>query len=219
MTSHRGGAEFPIPFRNAPYNTHHIVSMDDFKTTNLSSYIRHNAHSINKAVHDASKERRTNQSVTCKLDPPFRLWLTEKETRRKDYIKFKFEKRGLNGHRPSSHLITKKELRNHHLRNEVDDYHLSQDVELCDNTVHPDHKLTTHPHANQYSAAAQRAQHSKSMSSLQSPLSKTPPNGMANSPSFTSKPAPTKNQVPSPTTLPPVGNGNRSPMEPKKSLW
>jgi hypothetical protein len=200
--------EFPVPFRNAPYHTHHIVGVDDFKTTNLSSFVRHQPHSINKAVYNASKERRSNQAITCKLDPPYRLWLTEKELRRKDYIKFKFEKRGLTGRRPNSHLVTKKELQAHHLRREVDDYHLSQDVELCDVAVHPDHKLSLVPHAVQYhDPELQKLEvHTKSLAHLKGPFSKTPPDGKS--------PGHSKSL----SKLPPVGS--KSPaVEPKKSLW
>ena len=141
--------EFPVPFRNAPFNTYHIVDAEDFKTTNLASYIRHQKHDIERTVYFASRERRANQALTCKLDPPYRLWLTEKESRQKDYIKFKFEKRGLQ--RPTSHLVTKKEIQAHHKHREIDDYHLSRQVEICEATLHPGHNLhNLFPHADVY---------------------------------------------------------------------
>jgi hypothetical protein len=210
--------DFPVPFHHAPYHTHHIVGMDDFKTTNLCSYVRHNAHSINKAVYTAAKERKSNQAITCKLDPPFRIWLTEKEIRRKDYIKFKFEKRGL-AKRPHSHLVTKKELKAHHMKNEVDDYHLSQHVEVCDHAIHPDHKLSSaHPHANMYhhsDVTLQRMEHVKSLNQIRGPHSKSPPANGNLVPPLGSK-SPGRAQSASMSRLPPVGP--KSP-EPKKSLW
>lgn len=96
------------PFQYAPYHTSHIVSGDDFKTTSEVSFTRLNSADLNRVTHFTNYHRRLNQASTTKLDPPFKLWLTEKEAHRRDIIKKKFGTRGL-AVRPTSHIVTKKE--------------------------------------------------------------------------------------------------------------
>ena len=102
-----------FPFQYAPYQTSNIVSGDDYKTTAQATFPNISASTTKKLSNASDYQRRLNMSKTSKLDPPFRLWLSEKESQRKDYIKERFENRSTGLVRPRSHTITQADREKH----------------------------------------------------------------------------------------------------------
>jgi hypothetical protein len=91
-----GASYFRAPYTVAPYDTQTCVSSVDFKTTAATSYNRVTPHDLTLTQYAADHQRRVNQAMSYKIDPPFQIHLNERETKQRDKIKtlFAIRKRG-----------------------------------------------------------------------------------------------------------------------------
>ena len=85
------------PYTYAPYETSHVIVPSDFKSVAALTYQNVKAEDMSKAQYTAAIERKHNQTKNYQIDPPFKIWLNEKQLRQRDAIKSKFAHR--RGHR------------------------------------------------------------------------------------------------------------------------